>query len=160
VRAVALLAPAHPRLHLLLVGGGACEGELRAAARELGVADRVHLAGYQPGVPNPHQYLDVSVLCSLHEGFPNAIIEAMAAARPVVATDVGGIRDALTDGETGLLVPAADPAAFAGALERLLRDPAAAEAMGRAGRARAEEHFAAAPVLAGLVSLYAELARR
>jgi glycosyltransferase involved in cell wall biosynthesis len=154
VRAVALLAPAHPRLHLLLVGGGACEGELRAAARELGVADRVHLAGYQPGVPNPHQYLDVSVLCSLHEGFPNAIIEAMAAARPVVATEVGGVPDAVAHEATGLLVAPGAPAELAAAIGRLADDPALRSRFGAAGRERALADYRADAVLDALSRLY------
>jgi len=160
IRAFALLAPRLAEAHLVIAGDGPGRAELESLATGLGLRERIHFAGMLPSRPNPHHWFDVSALASLSEGFPNSVVEAMAAARPVVATDVGGIRDALTDGETGLLVPAADPAAFAGALERLLRDPAAAEAMGRAGRARAEEHFAAAPVLAGLLSLYAELARR
>ena len=114
----------------------------------------------RPNRPNPHHLFDVSALTSLSEGFPNSVVEAMAAARPVVATDVGGMRDALLDGITGRLVPAGDAAALADALARVLEDPAGAEAMGRAGRARAEALFAAEPVIAGLLSLYGELARR
>jgi len=154
VRAVALLAPTHPRLHLLLVGRGECEGELRAAARELGVADRVHLAGYQPGLPNPHQYLDVSVLCSLHEGFPNTIIEAMAAGRPVVATEVGGIPDAVTQEATGLLVTPRSPAALAAAIGRLADDAALRARFGAAGLVRARADYRADAVLATLSDLY------
>ena len=121
---------------------------------------RIHFAGMRPNRPNPHHLFDVSALASLSEGFPNSVVEAMAAARPVVATDVGGMRDALLDGVTGCLVPAGDPAALADALARVLEDTAGAEAMGRAGRERAEALFSAEPVIAGLLSLYGELARR
>ena len=154
VRAMALLAPRHPALHLLLVGRGPCDEALAAAARELGIADRVHFAGYQPAVPNPHQYLDISVLCSLHEGFPNAIIEAMAAARPVVATNVGGIPDAVAHGETGLLVEPSDPAALAAAIGRLVEDPGLRARLGEAGRERARADYRADAVLDALTALY------
>ena len=160
VRAFALLAPRVADAHLVIAGDGPRRADLESLAAGLGLGGRIHFAGMLPNRPNPHHWFDVSALASLREGFPNSVVEAMAAARPVVATDVGGMRDALTDGETGLLVPAADPVAFAAAVERLLRDPDAAEAMGRAGRASAEERFAAEPVLAGLLSLYAGLARR
>jgi glycosyltransferase involved in cell wall biosynthesis len=154
VRAVGRLAPAHPALHLLLVGQGSCEAELAAMARELGVGDRVHFAGYQPGRPNPHQYLDVSVLCSLHEGFPNSIIEAMAAARPVVATRVGGIPDAVAHESTGLLVEPGDPAALAAAIGRLAADAELRARFGAAGRARAVADYRAEAVLDTLSALY------
>lgn len=158
--AFARLAPALPDVHLAIVGDGPCRGDLEALATKLGLGGRVLFAGMRPHRPNLHHLFDVSALSSLSEGFPNSVVEAMAAARPVVATDVGGVRDALVDGVTGLLVPAGDPAALGAALERVLGDPATAAAMGRAGRERAESLFAAEPVVAGLVSLYGELARR
>jgi glycosyltransferase involved in cell wall biosynthesis len=114
----------------------------------------------RPHRPNLHHLFEVSALSSRSEGFPNSVVEAMAAARPVVATDVGGVRDALVDGVTGRLVPTGDPAALEAALERVLGDPATAAAMGRAGRERAASLFAAEPVVAALLSLYGELARR
>ncbi len=160
LHAFALLAPRLPDVHLAIVGDGPRRAALEALTAELGLAARVHFAGMRPNRPNPHHWFDVSALASLSEGFPNSVVEAMAASRPVVATDVGGVRDALSDGVTGLLVPPADAGALAAALERVLEDPAAAEAMGRAGRARAEQRFSAGPVVAGLVSLYGELARR
>ena len=160
IRAFALLGARLPDLHLAIVGDGPCRGALEALAAELGPAGRIHFAGMRPNRPNPHHLFDVSALTSLSEGFPNSVVEAMAAARPVVATDVGGMRDALLDGITGRLVPAGDAAALADALARVLEDPAGSEAMGRAGRARAEALFSAEPVIAGLLSLYGELARR
>lgn len=160
VRAVATLAPAHPRLHLLLVGGGPCQAELAESARSLGIADRVHFAGYHAGSPNPHAYLDVSVLCSLHEGFPNTIIEAMAAGRPVVATRVGGVPDAAVDGVTALLTPPGDADVLAAALGRLVEDPTLRRRLGEAGRERAAQHFRAERVLGKLWQLYASVPAR
>ena len=160
LRAFALLAARLPDVHLAIVGDGPCREALEALAAGLGPAGRVHFAGMRPNRPNPHHLFDVSVLTSLSEGFPNSVVEAMAAARPVVATDVGGMRDALLDGATGRLVPAGDPAALADALASVLEDAAGADAMGRAGRERAEALFSAEPVIAGLLALYGELARR
>ena len=102
----------------------------------------------------------VSVLSSLHEGFPNSVVEAMAAARPVVATRVGGVPDAVTDGDTGLLVPPATPEALAAAIGRLLADRRAAADMGARGQADARSRFHASAVLPSLEALYVSLLAR
>ena len=94
---------------------------------------------------------------SLEEGFPNAVLEAMAAGKAVVATRAGGIPEAVEDGRTGLLVPPADPGALASAILELLRNPARAEAMGRAGRERAREHFSIERMVAAVEENYLEL---
>ena len=158
VRAVAQLVPAHPALRLVLVGEGESRAPLIALARELDIADRVVLAGARADGRRLHALFDVSVLCSRSEGFPNAVIEAMAAGRPVVGTNVGGIPDAVIAGETGLLVPVGDVAALAQAIGSLLADPARRAGMGAAGRTLARAQFAAAAVLGSLHSLYEELA--
>ena len=91
---------------------------------------------------------------SRREGFGVACLEAMAHARPVVATNVGGLRDLVLDGETGLVVPARDPAALRDALERLLRDPGLRRRLGGAGRARAQERFSWDVVTDATVAAY------
>ena len=160
LRAAARVRHRHPDLVVVLVGDGPEEGALRALAAELGLGERVCFAGHRPNRPNPHQLFDVSVLASDHEGFPNTLIEAMAAGRPTVASNVGGVPDAVLDGETGLLVPAGDPAALAGALARVLGDPTWAAALGARGRAIARERFTPERVTSRLTELYAELAGR
>jgi glycosyltransferase involved in cell wall biosynthesis len=160
LRAAARVRDRHPDLVVVLVGDGPEEPALRALATELGLAARVCFAGHRPNRPNPHQLFDVSVLASDHEGFPNTLIEAMAAGRPTVASNVGGVPDAVLDGETGLLVPAGDPAALAGALARVLGDPTWAAALGARGRAIARERFTPERVTSRLTELYAELAGR
>jgi glycosyltransferase involved in cell wall biosynthesis len=99
----------------------------------------VALLGARDDIPALLAAIDVFVLASHEEGLPNSILEAMAAGRPVVATNVGGVAEAVVDGMTGYLVPHADARALGAAVRRLLADPAAAAAMGRAGR----EHVAA-----------------
>ena len=156
-RATARLRERHPALRVLLVGDGGFRGELETRARTLGVGDLVVFAGHREQRPNPHRLFDVSVLCSLSEGFPNSVVEAMAAERPVVATRVGGVPDAVVDGETGLLVPPRAPGELAAALDALLADPERRARMGAAGQRRARELFHASSVVPRLEALYERL---
>ena len=160
LRAVAALAPRWPRLRLVIVGSGPSEAPLRALATELGVAGIVRFAGHRPQVPSLHHRFDISVLCSVSEGFPNSLVEAMAAGRPIVATSVGGVPDAVRHGENGLLVPASDPAALATALETLLADPERRRVMGERGARLAREEFHARAVVGNLEKLYDDLLSR
>jgi glycosyltransferase involved in cell wall biosynthesis len=157
IRAAALLAADYPRLHLVLVGDGDTRPALEALAAELLPADRVHFTGTRGNDVNLHQLFDVSVLSSLSEGFPNSVVEAMAASRPVVATSVGGTADAVIDGETGFLVPPRDPAAMAAGLRRLLDDEQLRRTMGRAGSDRARREYHAASVIGTLSTWYESL---
>src|SRR6185437_2247036 len=113
--------------------------ELQALVQELGLAARFHFLG---GVADTRDHLaaaDIFVLPSRSEGFSNAIVEAMAASLPVVATDVGGNAEAVKDGVTGLVVPPEDADALAAAISQLLTDPAKAKSMGAAGKQRVAE---------------------
>jgi len=121
------------------------EGEQRTAleqlAAELGVSDRLHLPGW---IDEPRLHLpafDAVVMPSRSEGFPLAIVEAMLAARPVVATPVGSIPEAVTDGETGLLIPKDDVGSLAAALRRLRDDPCLRVRLGQQGREVARTRF-------------------
>jgi L-malate glycosyltransferase len=157
LQAVALLAPRRPELHAVLVGDGECRPALESLTRTLGLENRVHFVGRQPNEPNLHCLFDVSVLCSVSEGFPNSIIEAMAAGRPVVATNVGGVGDAVSDGETGLLVPPSKPCRLAAAIEELLLDPGRRCVFGAAARERARARYHSAIVVGSLERLYSRL---
>jgi glycosyltransferase involved in cell wall biosynthesis len=156
IRAVAALVPRWPALYLVLVGDGPLRTELEALTGQLGISDRVRFAGYRPNQPNLHQAFDISTLSSLSEGFPNSIVEAMAAGRPVVATNVGGNGDAVRRG-TGLLVPPNEPAQMASAIERLLVDPGLRGRMGAEARRVAHAEYHVAVVIPRLEAIYVDL---
>ncbi len=130
-----------PRAAALLVGEGPLRAECEAQAVALRLGDSVRFLGSRDDVPTLLALMDLVVHPSLEEGFSNAILEAMAAGKPVVAANVGGNREAVVDGETGLLVPPRDSAALAGAILRLLRHPEEAARWGEAGRRRVADHF-------------------
>ena len=143
--------------HLVLVGDGTCRAELEALSQRLELANRVVFAGRRPHNPNLHHLFDISVLCSVSEGLSNSLLEAMAAANPIVATDVGATADAVVHGETGILVPSRNPGALSSALLKLLADPARAMRMGAAGRDLARREFSAPAAVARLEELYSKL---
>jgi L-malate glycosyltransferase len=159
IRAIGTLAARWPRLHLVVVGKGQARDGLGRLVAEMGLTGRVHFVGLQPQKPNLHAIFDLSVLPSRSEGFPNVVLEAMAAATPVVATAVGGTRDAVISGETGLLVPPADTQALAIAIENLVGDPARRTSMGVAAQQRARRLYQASCVVPVLEELYESLAR-
>jgi glycosyltransferase involved in cell wall biosynthesis len=131
--------------------------ELQTLIRDLNLSDRFHFVG---GVRNLRDYLstaDIFVLPSRSEGFSNAIVEAMAASLPVVATDVGGNTEAVTDGVSGLIVPSEDPAALAEAITRLLADPSKAQEMGAAGKKLVAEKFTTDAMMHQITLAYANL---
>lgn len=160
LRAMASVLATGRRAHLVLVGDGGTRGELEQLARELGIRDAVTFVGEVRDGQNHHRGFDISVLCSLSEGFPNTLVEAMAGARPVVATAVGGNVDAVVDGETGLLVAPSAVDELAVALARLLDDADARSRMGRAGYERARRLYGARQTVATLESMYGELLAR
>lgn len=110
-------------------------------ARELDILEHIHFTGERADVPAIISMLDVGVIASLSEGFSNVILEYMASSKPVVATDVGGNREALVPGKTGFLVPPGDSEALARAITDILQDGELAKSFGEAGRKRAEELF-------------------
>ncbi len=139
--------------------GGDYERELRALADGLGVADRVDFAGYRADAAELMGGAALVVLPSWTEGLPMTLLEAMARRRPVVATPVGGTPEVVADGETGVLVPARDPAALADAIAALLRDPARRRRLGDAGRARVAAQFTLERTAGRILDLYDEAAR-
>lgn len=146
-----------PEVDLVIAGEGSKRTELEAQARALGLADRVHFLGFRSDVPDLLAACDIFVLPSLCEGLPLAILEAMAAWKPVVATAISGTDETVVHGVTGLLVPPADPAALAGAIQSLLADPEASRRLGLAGRARVAREFLVETMVARVEAVYQEL---
>jgi glycosyltransferase involved in cell wall biosynthesis len=146
-----------PGVSFVIAGEGAERASLEREARELGVSDRVAFIGFRTDTPALVAAADVVVLPSLNEGLPLAVLEAMAAARPVVATAVGGTPEIVRDRVTGLLVPPADPAALARAIGELLADPALARRLAEAGRALVRDRLSADATARGVAAVYEEL---
>lgn len=157
LRAWAEVCHSIPDAVALLVGDGPVRAQCEAEVRELGIARNVRFLGVRRDVPALLTVADLLVHPSLHEGFCNALIEAMAASRPVVATDVGGNREAVADGLTGLLVPACDAGRLAEATLSVLREPDRGAAMGRAGRQRVADRFQRRRMLRQYETLYDDL---
>lgn len=134
VRAFAIVSATMPATRLMVVGDGEERASLEDLARSTGLGGSVLFAGWRRDLAAVYGCLDAVVLSSLNEGTPVAIIEAMAAGKPVIATGVGGVADVVTDGETGLLVPPGDPRRLAEAMTRLALDPEVRRRMGEAGR--------------------------
>jgi glycosyltransferase involved in cell wall biosynthesis len=126
----------HPHCQLLIVGEGPAREALEALSRHLGLSHCTVFAGARRDIPRILPLLDLFVLPSLYEGFGIAILEAMAAEKPVVATAVGGIPEFVVPDETGLLVEPGNAAALADGIGSLLRNPERARQMGIRGRAR------------------------
>jgi glycosyltransferase involved in cell wall biosynthesis len=129
-------------MSLVCVGEGSERPALEAQAARLGLNGAVRFVGFRRDVDRWLAAADVVVLPSFYEGLPLAAIEALAAARPLVATEVDGTPEVVIDGETGLTVPPGDRDALAAAISRLLRDPLLARRLAQAGRRWVEERFA------------------
>jgi glycosyltransferase involved in cell wall biosynthesis len=157
IRAAALLAPQFPGLKVLIAGEGEERGRLAALIAELGLEQTVLLLGLRTDLPELLAAFDVAVCCSDSEGSPLSVMEYMDAAKPIVATRVGGVPDLIEHGVHGLLVERQDHAGLAGAVASLLRDRGrGAELAGRA-RERRRREFDLEGMVRSLESLYLEL---
>ncbi len=142
------------------IGDGPDRRSVERTAGELGIADRVDLLGVRSDVAALLAESHVGALISRQEGFPLAVLEAMRAGLPVIASDVGGVAEAVGHEATGLLVPRDDEGALRVALGRMLEDPALRVRFGRAGRTAYEDRFSIQQMLAGTAAVYSELARK
>jgi glycosyltransferase involved in cell wall biosynthesis len=155
--AVARLAAAEPRLHVAIAGRGELAATLERQAAAAGLGTRLHLLGLRQDVANVLAAADVFVLPSLSEGLPLALLEAMFAARPIVASAVGDIPVALAGGAAGLLVPPGDPPALADAIQRLLGQPFEARRLGTTAQARAAAEYDITRMVERYAALYQKL---
>ncbi len=156
LRAAKIVTAQFPDAHFVLAGEGELRAELEALADELGISPNVHFLGRCTRVPELLSVSSCGVLSSFNEGFSNSILEYMAAGLPVVATDVGGAREAISDGETGFLIGSDDVAMFADRLILLLADEETARAMGRRGAEKVTQKFSLEAQLEATVRLYSE----
>ncbi len=159
IEALAALRRRHPEAHVAIAGRGDEEARLGALAAALGLGDRVHLLGLRDDVPGLLAAADVFAMPSLSEGLPMALLEAMFAARPIVASDVGEIRAALAGGAAGLLVPPGDATVLATALAKLLEDGATARALGARAAERAHAEYDLERTIDRYAGLYTRLLR-
>ena len=157
LRAAKRIAEQVPDAAFIIAGEGEMMEATQELARSLGIADRTFFIGRCQDVGSVLSISDVCVLSSSSEGFSNAILEYMAAGRPVVATDVGGAREAVVHGETGYLVATGDDVQLADHVVELLTDPESAWSMGEAGKRRVNEKFSSLKQVQNVESLYAEL---
>ena len=159
VRAAASLARGGRLVgRLAIVGKGELQGEVQEEILKLGVAERVRWFSFQGQVGPCLSALDLLVLPSAWEALPLAALEAMSCGLPVLATNVGGVPEAVEDGVTGRLVPPGDAPALATALAEMLGDRELRRRFGRAGRAAFERRFRVGPMIDAVAALYEELA--
>lgn len=149
-----LLLERIPEAKCIIAGDGRCRDEVERVARDLGIADSFKLPGASSEVPDLLDAADIFVLSSLREGLPVSLLEAMAARTPIVSTDVGGIGEAVKDGESALLVPSGEREALAVAMEKLLRDSSLREDLAAAAFRRVEERFSIKSAVTELSAIY------
>jgi glycosyltransferase involved in cell wall biosynthesis len=147
----------HPMVQTVIVGEVELDPDLRQLVTKSGMDDALHLLGRRSDMPEVLSAFDVFVLSSHDEGMSNAILEAMAMEKPVVATDVGGTGEVIRDGQSGLLVPPKDPAALAVAINEMLAAPERAREMGRLGRRIVRDGFSAQTMVRQMEELYLQL---
>lgn len=155
-----VVASAVPDVTLVIVGNGEREAELKTQAAALGLAGRVVFAGFRTDVPALLARADLFVLSSLWEGLPMAVIEAMAAGRPVVATAVGGVPEVVETGITGLLTPPQDAATLAASLIRLLGDHTLSSALASAAAAHVQTHYTREAMVEATRQVYLRVCER
>jgi glycosyltransferase involved in cell wall biosynthesis len=168
IKNVPLLIDAFARVHrelpgtrLVVVGDGELRADAVQRAAGHGLQSAIEFSGWQTDLPSVYRQFDVLVLTSLNEGTPVAVIEAMAAALPVVATDVGGVADVVEHERTGLLVPSGSASALARAMVRLARDSTERRRIGLAARETVRTRFSADRLVGDVSALYtAELAAK
>jgi glycosyltransferase involved in cell wall biosynthesis len=146
-----------PDVSFVVAGDGPERPVLAERARTLGVAGRVHFVGHRTDIAGLLAGCDVFVLPSVNEGLPLALLEAMAAGRPLIASAIPGVSEAVVHGQSGLLVPPGDSTALAAAIRRLLVEPDLRRRLASAARARVEREFSAEDMVRGVAAAYVEL---
>jgi glycosyltransferase involved in cell wall biosynthesis len=156
IKAMEYVWPEHPEASLVFVGKGGLDLDLRAQALQMSANGRVKFLGWRNDINEIMPVFDMLVLPSLNEGMGRVLVEAMAAGKPVVASNVGGIPDLVRHGETGYLVPPADEKALADGIKKLLADPGNAWEMGQRGKEYCRQ-FSLKAMIEKLDDLYSDL---
>lgn len=159
LESIALARAAGEPIQLAIIGDGEGRVDLEQLAMNLGIEESVHFLGYRTDLDRVMAAADVVALSSDNEGTPVSLIEAAASGRPVVATDVGGVRDVVTD-ETGIVVEPDDPEALAGGMVTLARNDDLRRRMGERARTHSIGNFSAGRLVGDIDSLYRELLSR
>jgi glycosyltransferase involved in cell wall biosynthesis len=157
LEAMGVVARSHPDAVLAIGGDGPQRAELEQLAAELGIAGSVRWVGPTDGAAPVIRGADLFVLPSLAESFPYSVLEAMSLGVPIVATDVGGVGEAIEDGTTGVLVPPRDPDALGRGMSSLLGDGDRAGALGAAARNRFEQRFTLSAMVEATADVYREV---
>jgi len=145
----------HHGVHFVCIGEGPLKPEMERRISEEGLSARIHLPGQQVAVGAWLSVFDILVNCSVVEGMPNVVIEAQSLGIPVIATDVGGTRETLVDGESGILVAADNRGALVAAIHTLLNDPQKRSRFGEAGKLHATGKFSIDAMLNKTLEVYA-----
>jgi glycosyltransferase involved in cell wall biosynthesis len=143
-------------VHLHVVGTGSCEAELRRQCAAAGVEARVHFVGFRRDARNFIAHCDALVMPSLHEGLPYTLLEAMALGTPVIASRVGGLAEVVRDEVTGLLFTPGDATALAGAIRRLIVDPALRARLGAEARRVQRAKYSLESMASSYLDIYKE----
>ncbi len=154
IRAIPQVVESFPESRFVVIGDGPLYERLKKLAEELGISSYLYLLGWRDDATNLLGIMDIFCLPSLREGFSVALLEAMTYAKPIIATQVAGNPEAVSHGETGLLVPTHDPYALSKAILYFLGSPEIAQEMGRRGRARLMERFTVRKMHEGYNRLY------
>jgi len=157
LQAMSILLQDCSGVHLVLVGKGEQRSALEQQASELGISENTHFVGLHPDIRRLLPAFDVFAMSSLWEGLPMALLEAMAAGLPCVATTAGGIVNVIDDGVNGLLVPPADPGSLAAAIKRVIDKPQEAQRMGEHAKTTVERDFSARRMTAEYEDVYREV---
>ncbi|MBN1559559.1 glycosyltransferase [candidate division KSB1 bacterium] len=160
IDAASMIIALQPRAKFVLVGDGPLRSQLMHKVDQAGLHDFFIFLGFRQDVPDLLPLFDLFVLPSLYEGLPNVVLEAMACGLPVVATPVDGTKEAVVDGETGLLVPVADPQRLARSILKIIGSDGLKERLGVAGRHRVENQFSLERQVQRFENLYEDYALR
>jgi glycosyltransferase involved in cell wall biosynthesis len=159
IECVSEIARTYPDVKILIVGDGPLRQRLEALSKELGVRDNVIFAGFRSDIKEILSAIDILVIPSILEGFPMITLEAMAMAKPIIATNIDGITEQIADGVNGILVPPKDPSALAKAVMQVLNDKELARTMGLVAREKVEQEFSVEKMVSETEKVYLSLLR-